>query len=160
LYTASTLAKENHLIVIINLCTLQAQHENKIHVTDVVFDENGKYITHYHKSHIFFKCIFSKPDEIKTVTFHSFGLEFGLIICFDLFWKNPKVNLLKKGIKHYPYCYAMRCAGRIVARFWSWCHKIVLIGANLGKYAGIFQKGKEVKHDIKNDVYLGIIEKI
>ena len=73
----------------------------------LVFDEGGKLIAKYRKMHIFSLCkgCFDTPASVDVVTFQtSFGVEFGLFICFDLVYPHPAADLaLRRGVRHIAY---------------------------------------------------------
>jgi hypothetical protein len=157
LYPASTWAKNNGLYIVINLSTL---HGDDIYVTDVVFDRTGKIIAVYDKFHIFFKNLFSPPENYEVVTFETdFDVEFGLIICKDILGKQPLSSLKEKGIKHCPYCAAEDCFGPLIAWGWSLISQVTVLSGNLGDYVSIFQNGVEKKKGIWEKVYIGDVEK-
>jgi predicted amidohydrolase len=63
----------------------------------LVFDENGNLITKYRKSHLFGTekdCCNPGNESIVTFT-SSFGVKFGLFICYDIAFEKPAVELVK-----------------------------------------------------------------
>jgi len=157
LYPASTWAKNNGLYIVINLSTL---HGDDIYVTDVVFNRAGKIIAVYDKFNIFYKNLFSPPENYEVVTFETdFDVEFGLIICKDIIGKQPLPSLKEKGIKHYPYCAAEKWLGPIAAWGWSLISQVTVLSGNLGDHVSIFQNGIEKKKGIWEKVYIGDVEK-
>jgi hypothetical protein len=72
--------------------------------TDVVFDESGTLIAKYHKSHEWpgLKKAYDQPVAPSEVTFTaSFGVEFGLFICFDIMFEDPPKVLRANGMIFY-----------------------------------------------------------
>lgn len=62
--------------------------------TDIVFDEQGMLVAKYHKSHEWpgLRDAYDQPTSTSQVTFKSsFGVEFGLFICFDIMFEDPPV---------------------------------------------------------------------
>jgi len=69
--------------------------------TDVAFSETGQLIAKYHKSHLYLEPQFDVPKVPEIVTFNtSFGVEFGLLICFDLMFPYPQLSLLDRGVRN------------------------------------------------------------
>ena len=48
----------------------------------------------YHKFNLFHEAQFDKPPaEERLQTFRAFGVEFGLLVCFDLLFHSPTMEL-------------------------------------------------------------------
>lgn len=65
--------------------------------TDVVFDTDGRLLAKYHKQHLFHEKQFNTPVHCEFVTFvTSFKVRFGVFTCFDLLFKSPAIDLVRK----------------------------------------------------------------
>ena len=74
----------------------------------------------------------------------SFGVGFGLFICYDIAHMTPVRDLLKEGVTQFPYSVAfpVQEMEKIGFRAWSQKTKATLLASNLGgSGSGIFQKG-------------------
>ncbi|KAL3266913.1 hypothetical protein HHI36_011063 [Cryptolaemus montrouzieri] len=70
--------------------------------TDVVFDRNGKVIARYRKYNTYLEPDTDKPKTPELVTFDTdFGKTFGIFTCFDLLFKSPAMDLVRKGISNF-----------------------------------------------------------
>lgn len=68
--------------------------------TQVAFSESGQLLAKYHKSHLFYEPQFDQPLTPDIAYFDtSFGVRFGMMICFDLMFESPQKELLELGIK-------------------------------------------------------------
>lgn len=66
--------------------------------TNVVFDRRGVVISKYRKFNLFGEAV-DKPFKPALVTFKTdFGVEFGHFICFDLAFRYPALELVRRGI--------------------------------------------------------------
>lgn len=104
--------------------------------TDVLFDETGKIVAKYHKSHEWTPFI-GPYDQVPTssqVTYlSSFGVNFGLFICFDIVFPAPAKELRAAGISHFLYAVAQGDAGlKTLITDWSKSQQATLLAANLG----------------------------
>jgi pantetheine hydrolase len=146
--------------------------------TDVVFNENGKMrffcnrasdnksivfigvlAAKYHKSHEWpgLRKAYDEPQSPSHVTYKaSFGVEFGLFICFDIMFEDPPKVLLRynlhlcqwqvvmlspfavqvlrsQGIEHFLYAVSQGKAGEAtIIQSWSKDNNAVVLSANLG----------------------------
>jgi predicted amidohydrolase len=144
LFRGSVLARNISMLVMINLwerlpCSPAGQggcpsDGQFIYVTDVVFDESGRLVAKYRKSHPAFIFSVDKPPKAELVYYRSsFGPTFGFFICFDIAFNDPAVELVKLGIKHFAYAAAIGQIGRdTVAPAWSLLHNATLLLANNG----------------------------
>lgn len=64
--------------------------------TLVVFDVDGVILTKYHKTNLYFEPEFDVPVNQSPVHFELFGTRFGTIICFDIMFAKPQIEMLKK----------------------------------------------------------------
>jgi predicted amidohydrolase len=64
--------------------------------TNVVFDRNGTVISRYRKFNLFGESV-DKPHKPQMATFETdFGVKFGHFICFDIAFKEPALELVRK----------------------------------------------------------------
>jgi len=68
--------------------------------TLVVFSDKGQFLAKYHKSHVYGNEPFDEPLLQKAVFFDTnFGVRFGLLICFDIMFPSPQMDLYQLGIR-------------------------------------------------------------
>lgn len=123
--------------------------------TDVVFNELGQFVTKYHKSHEFpsLQKAFDVVPQPSEVTFKSsFGVEFGLFICYDIMFEDPAKVLRSKGIEHFLYAVSMGKIGeQTVIETWSKSNDAVVLSANLGSgkddCSGLINRGNVLKSE-------------
>ena len=124
--------------------------------TDVLFDESGRIVAKYHKSHEWPGLIplYDQPATPSRVTYtSSFGVEFGLFICFDIMFPDPPVALVDKGIKHFLYAVKQGLLGEetLISSF-SRRHNVTLLSANLASdllvhdCSGVIVSGETLPH--------------
>jgi pantetheine hydrolase len=142
---SSCMARENHIVVMVNMvdwidcdshedsnCPSDGHYQI---TTDVLFDEQGRLAAKYHKSHEWpgLKPLYDQPTQPSQVTYKSsFGVEFGLFICFDIMFNDPPVVLVNSGVKHFLYAVKQGLIGEetLISGF-SRRHNITLLSANL-----------------------------
>lgn len=104
--------------------------------TDVVFNENGVLAAKYHKSHEWpgLKKAYDQPLTPSHVTYKSsFGVEFGLFICFDIMFDDPPKVLRSQGIEHFLYAVQQGQIGeKTIIESWSKNNAATVLSANLG----------------------------
>lgn len=104
--------------------------------TDVLFDENGVLVAKYHKSHEWpgFIKAYDQAPEPTTVTYSSsFGVQFGLFICFDIVFPDPAVVLVDISVRHFLYAVKQGQLGEsTIIPHWSATHNATLLSANYG----------------------------
>ena len=90
-----TLALTNDAHLVINMLTREG---SKVYNTAVVFDDSGQVAAKYRKYHLYGEPIDrpSRPD-VTYFTLKS-GLKVGLLICFDINFKNPLQDLIRAGV--------------------------------------------------------------
>jgi pantetheine hydrolase len=159
LYRMSCAAKSNQILVLINTidwinCAGQTSCPEDGHFqynTDVLFDESGKIVAKYHKSHEWTPYIgaYDQVPEPSQVTYlSSFGVNFGLFICFDIMFPDPAKELRAAGISHFLYAVAQGDAGlKTIITDWSANQQATVLAANLGAgkkgdCSGILVNGK------------------
>ncbi|XP_065204542.1 vanin-like protein 1 [Planococcus citri] len=106
LHYFSCAAKENNLYVAVNLIEKVSSPRSftwdghLLYNTEVVFDRNGMVIARYRKYNLYTEkwgYEISSPDKPELVTFTTdFGVEFGVFTCFDIFFDEPALELVKK----------------------------------------------------------------
>jgi len=160
LSTISCAAKENNMIVVINMidwidcnskndknCPMDGHYQYN---TDVIFNEQGELMTKYHKSHEFppFIGVYDQVPVPTEVTYNaSFGIQFGLFICYDILFPNPAKSLRSQGIEHFLYSVAQGKIGEdTIIQEWSKANDAVLLSSNLGSglkgdCSGILNRG-------------------
>jgi len=103
--------------------------------TDVIFNEQGKLDAKYHKSHEI-KSLQSAYDVAPTTEVSyksSFGVEFGLFICYDIMFEDPPKVLRSRGIQHFLYAVAQYEIGeKTIIEGWSRNNNATVLSANLG----------------------------
>eukprot|EP00442_Polarella_glacialis_P054848 CAMPEP_0115161780 /NCGR_PEP_ID=MMETSP0227-20121206/71592_1 /TAXON_ID=89957 /ORGANISM="Polarella glacialis, Strain CCMP 1383" /LENGTH=320 /DNA_ID=CAMNT_0002573909 /DNA_START=60 /DNA_END=1022 /DNA_ORIENTATION=- len=167
---ASCLARELQLVIVLNLATRQPCRQDGdgahcpedgiyIHNTAIALGEDGKLLAVYHKRHLFGDELGFMDPSVSTspVTFTtSFGVTFGLLICFDLIFDvfpdtsvvdyafpTDWVNDIRLGPLPGP-------SAHFAQQTWSWMHGRNLLAANYGGFgqkasgSGIWQSGQEL----------------
>lgn len=76
-----------------------------IYNTATVFDSTGLVVARYHKKHIFSPFpVFDTPDKAQVRHFDTtFGVRFGIFICFDSLFPDPPLELVRLGVQHYVF---------------------------------------------------------
>jgi predicted amidohydrolase len=64
--------------------------------TLVVFGSEGQILAKYHKTNLYFEPEFDVPINQHPVAFDLFGVRFGMMICFDIMFAKPQVEMLKR----------------------------------------------------------------
>lgn len=137
--------------------------------TDVLFDESGQLVRKYHKSHEWPGLIqagYDQPPTPSHVTYRSsFGVEFGLFICYDIMFQDPPKVLRSQGIQHFLYAVKQGDAGeKTLITQWSKSNQATLVSANLGAGAtpvggdcsGVIVNGTTLlfnKYHLKNSAF-------
>eukprot|EP01130_Rhizamoeba_saxonica_P005101 TRINITY_DN2047_c0_g1_i2.p1 TRINITY_DN2047_c0_g1~~TRINITY_DN2047_c0_g1_i2.p1 ORF type:complete len:436 (-),score=74.37 TRINITY_DN2047_c0_g1_i2:156-1463(-) len=114
LYTISKLARENNIYVVVDMGDLQyCDKLDDINCppdgfysfnTQVVFSNTGLILQKYHKINLYYENEYDYPKDKTPKHFNtSFGVTFGLGICFDIIFKNPMQTLQKYGITDFVY---------------------------------------------------------
>ncbi|XP_068944527.1 biotinidase isoform X2 [Petaurus breviceps papuanus] len=70
--------------------------------TNVVFSDDGTFVTSYRKHNLYFEYAFDTPSEVDHSTFDTpFAGKFGIFTCFDILFFEPAVSLVRDyGVKH------------------------------------------------------------
>lgn len=142
---SSCMAQQNRIIVMVNMvdwidcdryedpnCPSDEHYQI---TTDVLFDELGRLAAKYHKSHEWpgLKPLYDQPAQPSQITYKSsFGVEFGLFICFDIMFRDPPLVLVNSGVKHFLYAVKQGLIGEdtLISGFSS-RNKVTLLSANL-----------------------------
>uniref|UniRef100_A0A0P5E0J0 Putative Argonaute-2 n=1 Tax=Daphnia magna TaxID=35525 RepID=A0A0P5E0J0_9CRUS len=71
--------------------------------SNVVFDRNGVLIARYRKTHLFLEPLFQSPIITDLTVFPTdFGVNFGLMTCFDIMFYEPALSLYyQQGIRNF-----------------------------------------------------------
>lgn len=64
--------------------------------TLVIFGTNGEIMSKYHKTNLYYEPEFDVPSSQYPVAFDLFGEKFGMIICFDIMFAKPQLELLDR----------------------------------------------------------------
>ena len=146
LYTMSCAARENKILVLINTidwvdcassndasCPPDSHYQYN---TDILFNEDGEIVAKYHKSHEWpgFTDVYDQVPEPSRVTYKSsFGVTFGLFICYDIMFEDPPKILRQEGVEHFLYAVSQGDAGlHTLIKDWSKHQQAVVLAANLG----------------------------
>lgn len=152
----SCAAKNNQILTLINMidkqdCSIETDSNCPVdghyqYNTDVLFDENGYIVAKYHKTHEWppFKVAYDEPLTSSHISYtSSFGVQFGLFICFDIMFEDPPKVLLQNGIKHFLYAVAQGDAGKTtIIEPWSEHNSATVLASNLG--AGLKKDCSEI----------------
>ena len=159
LESLKSMAKSNDVALVANLCDKIVLPDNSpldsfndgllLYNTAVAIDHDGEHVATYHKSHPWYTSTFNTPPtpEVKTFTLKKLGEDsplFGLIICYDLSFPQPKQSLVDLGVTDFPYSVALPVD--LVADLW-WHHftssyNVNMLASNLGGASKIYSKGK------------------
>lgn len=98
----SCLAKQNSIYVVANIgdkkpCLDSTCPPNGYYHynTNVVYDKEGKLVARYHKYHLYSENQFDVPKKPELVTFNTTFGRFGIFTCFDIFFHDPAITLVK-----------------------------------------------------------------
>ena len=162
LHDLSCLARNNTMLSVFDIVSVKYCSENEstelngdcpddgfwIYNVAVIFHEDGHLINWYAKKH---PALFELFDVIQTkelVTFtSSFGVEFGIMICFDICFQDPGPEIVKQlGVKHILYPVDQSFVGLPLMAMWSWLHEATLLASNLGEFCAVFENGSPLEH--------------
>eukprot|EP01100_Stratorugosa_tubuloviscum_P014809 TRINITY_DN810_c0_g6_i1.p1 TRINITY_DN810_c0_g6~~TRINITY_DN810_c0_g6_i1.p1 ORF type:complete len:503 (+),score=185.92 TRINITY_DN810_c0_g6_i1:42-1550(+) len=104
---ASCIAKKYNIIIVLVLgeiefctkCKQNCPEDNRFQFnTQIAFSETGQLIARYRKSHLYYEAsYFDQPEQIVPTYFDSsFGVRFGMFICFDMMFVEPQLTLINK----------------------------------------------------------------
>ena len=146
----SCMAREFHMYVVANMgekapcqpgyhtpCSGDAQQLQ--FNTNVVFSSRGELVAKYHKFNLFHEAQYDQPPpQERLQTFSAFGVEFGLVVCFDLLFHQPSMELLHdRNIKHFVFPTAWINAPPLLSstqyhQSWTLATGSVLLSSNQG----------------------------
>ncbi|XP_024113996.1 biotinidase [Oryzias melastigma] len=108
----SCIARRNKLYVVANMpdlqpCPLPSDPSSSCPPdgrwqfnTNVVFSSEGQLVARYHKQNLYYEYSFDTPPQPEIITFDTpFGGRFGLMVCFDLLFRDPTVTLVERGVR-------------------------------------------------------------
>ena len=130
--------------------------------TQVAVSEKGVLLAKYHKTHLFPEDLlyFDRPPSPEMAYFDtSFGVRFGMFICFDIFFQFPSVALVQElGITHFVYSTYWVNTGTVplitaiqMQQAWSRANHAALLASNIGygyedSGSGVYVAGRAIKH--------------
>eukprot|EP01100_Stratorugosa_tubuloviscum_P010138 TRINITY_DN4313_c5_g2_i1.p1 TRINITY_DN4313_c5_g2~~TRINITY_DN4313_c5_g2_i1.p1 ORF type:complete len:307 (+),score=143.16 TRINITY_DN4313_c5_g2_i1:32-952(+) len=155
LHQLACIAKNNSILVVVNFCDKKSCSSSNdkdcpkdgqfLYNTDIVFSENGNFITKYHKTHPYPGEPYDPAESDQPLIYFtsSFDVTFGLFICFDIAFIHPAVDLVRLGITHFPYVAAQSAAGPKIVSTWTSLHSnTTALFSNLGsRFSGFFTNG-------------------
>lgn len=105
--------------------------------TQVVFDEQGYLLAKYHKSHLYYEPQWDRGDGVPVTFTTSFGVRFGLMICYDLMWPEPQSSLHAMGVRNFAFSAwwvnnEPTITGTTSQQAWSRLHQSNLIASSVG----------------------------
>ncbi|EGG16488.1 hypothetical protein DFA_09026 [Cavenderia fasciculata] len=128
--------------------------------TQVAFSNQGMVIGKYHKSHLYGNegQVFNEPSVPDIVVFDThFNVTFGMMICFDILFEQPQLELLQvMGVKNIVYSTewinANYAYARQVQQYLSYFGGANILASNVGTYSitsgsGIFSSGTPLVTD-------------
>ena len=173
----SCLAKKYSISVVVNTVDVRpcspttdhsCPHDRRYQFnTDVVFDgqKGGIISAVYHKYHLFGTYpLLNYPKAPEVVKFHSsFGVTFGLFVCFDISFSHPVQNLLEDGVRHFLfstwwYNSAPLFTATMFQQAFSRKFNSVLLAANTGSSylnsgSGIYWKGNVLQSHYNSSTF-------
>ncbi len=103
---ASCLARKHKIVLVINMGDIVKSEKSPDgrfqYNTQVAFDEEGRILQKYHKSHLYHEPQFDAGDGLPK-TFEAFGVRFGMMICFDIMFDTPSKALFREGVTDIVY---------------------------------------------------------
>jgi pantetheine hydrolase len=150
----ASIAKAHSIVVVANVS--ESTTDGKIYNTEVAISETGVLLAKYHKLNPWFTKTFDEPDK-EVITFEtSFGVTFGLFICYDLYNKEPQQSLKEQGATHI--CYSVHLPfDNFISRWyyqrWAKKNSATILVSNMGGCGShIFSSGA-TKDMEKKDSY-------
>eukprot|EP01126_Amoeba_proteus_P053594 TRINITY_DN6538_c0_g2_i2.p1 TRINITY_DN6538_c0_g2~~TRINITY_DN6538_c0_g2_i2.p1 ORF type:complete len:451 (-),score=74.37 TRINITY_DN6538_c0_g2_i2:82-1434(-) len=171
-YRASCMARKYGMVLVLDMgdkvmCTNQSE-SNKCpdsgffqYNTQVAYDEQGKLLGKYHKRHLYYEPEFDygqgKPQNFTT----SFGVNFGMFICFDIVFRDPPISLVMEGISDFVFSSwwvntPPLLTATIMQQSWSLVFGRNILASNSGHSwsssgSGIYHNGKALNFYYNND---------
>ncbi|KAH3874945.1 hypothetical protein DPMN_038202 [Dreissena polymorpha] len=103
-FALSCMARENNIYVVANIgdkqpcnvsldpsCPRTGYYQYN---TNVAYDAMGTLVAKYHKYNLFYENWFDKPSKVDISVFNTPFGRFGLIICFDILFEHPPIDLI------------------------------------------------------------------
>ena len=172
--TLSCAAQRNKIDIVFNTCDVQTCAEAGsgykcrgdgddliIRNINVAMRADGTIHNVYAKSHVYLSKTFDEPIEPDHVIFESsFGIKFGMFVCFDILFSDPGPYLHKNlGIDHFVYSSQIPLVGRATFKTWSFVHNSALLASNYGtKTSGIYRHGSRLSNGGSDRVLVATIE--
>ena len=143
LYKMSCAARELQLPVLVNMIDYiecSGANDDKcpsdgfyLYNTDVGISSQGGFEVKYHKSHEYMGLTpqFNVPAQSEPVTWNLDGIVYGIMTCYDIFFKQPAHTYLDDGVTHFMYPVQMGVIGDDTEiKHFSKKNKITLFAAN------------------------------
>jgi predicted amidohydrolase len=121
--------------------TVEKDGSNYYNTQVVTF--NYTIVARYRKFHVFYTKCFTSP-KLELVTFNvSSVYRFGIFTCFDILFSDPKMDLVKMGVKYFSYSSAIPVIGHDAVALFSGLYNVSVVSANndLGE-GGVVIDGK------------------
>eukprot|EP01135_Chromosphaera_perkinsii_P003936 Nk52_evm3s263 gene=Nk52_evmTU3s263 len=166
-HTLSCMARKNGVVLSANVEDRQPCTEDQwqtlpqctdeggyvIYNTQIIYDSDGSFITKYWKAHPFeHEKQFIRGDG-EAVTFKKWGVEFGLIICFDINFDTPSKHFGKDvqvlQIEHYQNFFPVENAAMTSQGYSLYWNKTLLTSDTAALYyqgSGIYNKGEPLAY--------------
>eukprot|EP01029_Cantina_marsupialis_P007470 TRINITY_DN1830_c0_g1_i4.p1 TRINITY_DN1830_c0_g1~~TRINITY_DN1830_c0_g1_i4.p1 ORF type:complete len:641 (-),score=180.06 TRINITY_DN1830_c0_g1_i4:801-2723(-) len=144
------LAKLNKIDIVFNMIDRQSAGNkgDKLYNTSVAILADGTLVAKYHKFNLYYEKL-DKPTKAEVVSFKSsFGVRFGLVICFDLLFPHPAKELVQRGIHNIAFStwwvngMSPVFTAAQYQRAWAYTHNVNLLAAGIG--AGWFNSGSGI----------------
>lgn len=112
LVRASCMARSANVTIVLNMgevlpCSGDENCPDDGHYqynTQIALAESGQLIGKYHKSHLYYEPQFDEPRPPEIRYFDtSFGVRFGMMICFDVMFQLPQLALYDLGIRDFTW---------------------------------------------------------
>lgn len=149
-YTTSCLASQYKIVIVLDMAdnvTLPNGTRARYN-TQVAFDSDGRLLQKYHKTHLYYEPEFDTPVNQPPKSFKtSFGVTFGMGICFDIIFEEPMMSLVRAGIKDFVYSTWWVNTPPILSavtmqQSWSFVNQVNLLASGAG--TGWFNSGSGI----------------
>jgi len=106
-----------------------------IYNTNVVFDSRGRLMAKYRKYNLYGEAGVIQPLYPESVPFDtSFGVKFALMICFDILFEKPVIDLVNQGVTNFiiPKMWFSKAPFLNAAQIhqgWAWGNNVNLLAA-------------------------------